>query len=123
MNGPMRLPPYAELLGLTADGIRLTMPGGDVVMGRPDFLHGGAIAGLLEVAAVVALRAELEDGVRIKPINVTIDFLRGGQLVDTHAEGVVTKIGRRVANVEVFAWQEDRAKPVAGARMNHLLVR
>lgn len=119
----MTLPPYAELLGLSVDGTRLTMPGGALVMGRPDFLHGGAIAGLLEVAAIVALRSELEGEVQIKPINVTIDFLRGGQLIDTHAEGTITKIGRRVANVEAFAWQEDRAKPVAGARMNYLLVR
>lgn len=118
----MRLPPYAELLGLTVEGIRLTMPGGDVVMGRPDYLHGGALAGLLEVAAIVALSAEVED-VRIKPVNVTVDFLRGGKLIDTHAEGRVTKVGRRVANVEAFAWQEDRERPVAGARMNYRLVR
>ena len=122
MNAPLALPPYAELLGLTVEGVRLTMPGGTVVMGRPDFLHGGALAGLLEVAAIVALSAAV-DAVRIKPVNVTVDFLRGGKLIDTHAEGRVTKIGRRVANVEAFAWQEDRERPVAGARMNYLLVR
>ena len=121
------LPPYADFLGLSARGIRLTMPGGDTVMGRPDYLHGGALAGLLEVAAIVALRARLDEGdgrdVRIKPINVTVDFLRGGQLIDTQAEGRITKIGRRVASVEAFAWQTDRDRPVAGARTNYLLVR
>lgn len=119
----MTLPPYAGLLGLTVEGRRVTMPGGPVVMGRPDYLHGGAIAGLLEIAAIVALRAELDAGVRIKPINVTVDFLRGGKLIDTCAEGRITKVGRRVANVEAFAWQDDRERPVAGARMNYLLAR
>ena len=117
------LPPYAELLGLVVEGVRVTMPPADAVMGRPDYLHGGALAGLLEVAAIVALRAELEDGVRIKPINVTVDFLRGGRLVATRAQGSITKVGRRVANVEAFAWQADRGQPIAGARMNYLLVR
>ncbi len=119
----MTLPPYAELLGLAVDGARVTMPPADAVMGRPDYLHGGALAGLLEIAAIVALRAELEAGVRIKPINVTVDFLRGGKLVATHAQGSLTKVGRRVANVEAFAWQADRGQPIAGARMNYLLVR
>ena len=119
----MKLPPYADLLGLSVQGIRVAMPGGEVVMGRPDYLHGGALAGLLEVAAIVALRAELDDAVRIKPINVTVDFLRGGKLVDTQAEGTITKVGRRVANVEAFAWQAARDRPIAGARMNYLLVR
>ena len=44
------LPPYAELLGLRAerrDGETLwIMPYGDAVVGRPGYLHGGAIAGL-----------------------------------------------------------------------------
>ncbi|NWM98556.1 PaaI family thioesterase, partial [Escherichia coli] len=55
----MILPPYAELLGLTvepgAQAPVLVMPFGDGVLGRPGFLHGGAIGGLLEMAAVGAL--------------------------------------------------------------------
>src|SRR3546814_3100122 len=48
------------------------MPFSDDVLGRPGFLHGGAIGGLLEMAAIVALHAALESegGGRIKPINV-----------------------------------------------------
>jgi acyl-coenzyme A thioesterase PaaI-like protein len=51
-----KLPPYADMLGIQVDevsGERLyRMPFGDVVLGRPGFLHGGAIAGLLEFAAM-----------------------------------------------------------------------
>lgn len=79
------LPPYARLLGLqedrSSDGVpRLVMPYADPVIGRPGFLHGGAITGLLEIAAVVALRHVLsQEGLttRIKPIGVSIDFMRG----------------------------------------------
>lgn len=120
------LPPYAELLGLSfeeADGAaRLVMPFGDDVLGRPGFLHGGAIAGLLEFAAFAALRRELDDSsVRIKPVSVSVDFLRGGTGQDTRAQGRVTRLGKRIANVEARAWQEDEERPIATARMNVLL--
>ncbi|WP_375392749.1 PaaI family thioesterase [uncultured Sphingomonas sp.] len=124
------LPPYARLLGLTAapqaDGPPLlVMPFADPVLGRPGFLHGGAIAGLLEMAAIAALRHALEDAgdTRIKPVNVTMDFLRGGRDHPTCAAGSVVRIGGRVANVAATAWQEDRARPIAAARITCLLVR
>jgi len=120
------LPPYAALLGLRAerrDGELLwIMPFADVVVGRPGFLHGGAIAGLLEFAALGAVRDGLEEGVSVKPVNVSVDFLRGGAAHDTYACAVVTRLGNRIANVEAHAWQQDRGKPIAAARMN-LVVR
>jgi uncharacterized protein (TIGR00369 family) len=125
-----RLPPYAQLLGLTAerdgDGAPvLVMPFGNDVLGRPGFLHGGAISGLMEMAAIVALHFALdgEGGGEIKPINVTVDFMRGGRDKPTRSRGVVTRLGTRVANVETTAWQDDPAKPIAAARMNYLIVR
>jgi uncharacterized protein (TIGR00369 family) len=120
------LPPYAALLGLRTElhgGERLwVMPFSEAVVGRPGFLHGGAIAGLLEFAALGAVYDALEPGAEVKPINVGVDFLRGGVDHDTMAAAVVTRIGKRVANVEAHAWQQDRARPIAGARMN-LMVR
>ena len=129
------LPPYADLLGLTiepqTDGPPLlVMPFRDSVLGRPGFLHGGAIGGLLEMAAIVALQHALADedgttgsGNRIKPVNVTVDYMRGGRDKPTYAVGIVTRLGKRVANVEAIAWQDDRAKPIAAARMNYLIAR
>ncbi|MFX5757081.1 PaaI family thioesterase, partial [Acinetobacter baumannii] len=68
----------------------LVMPFRGEVMGRPGFLHGGAISGLMEVAAIAALRQALETdgGGHIKPINVTVDFMRGGRDKDTRAIGL-----------------------------------
>ena len=124
----MTLPPYADLLGLSVDPDDksvLIMPFGQGVLGRPGFLHGGAISGLMEMAAIVAVRQALaeEGGGRIKPINVTVDFMRGGRDKPTRAQGVVTRLGTRVANVEATAWQDDRDKPIAAARLNYLIVR
>lgn len=66
-----------------------------------------------------------EDGERrrLKPVNVTVDFMRGGRDHETRAVGLVTRIGARIANVEAVAWQEDRNKPIARARMTVLVAR
>ncbi len=136
----MKLPPYADVLKAEverdADGAPiLVMPFHDDVVGRPGFLQGGAISGLLEVAAIAALQYALEGeggneggdegggAARIKPINVTIDFMRGGRDKTTYASGTITRLGNRVANVVATAWQDDPAKPISAARMNYLIVR
>jgi acyl-coenzyme A thioesterase PaaI-like protein len=123
------LPPYARLLHLRAetgeDGAPLfVMPFGDDVMGRPGFLHGGAIAGLLEFAAFATLRQALGDpAVEMKPVTVTVDYMRGGRPRDTFAAATIERLGARIANIEAQAWQKDRRSPIAAAQMNFLLVR
>ena len=124
------LPPYAKLLGLSAvdrDGTPMfVMPFHPDVVGRPGFLHGGAIAGLLEYAAFEALRAAINDpAVVMKPVTVTVDYMRGGTegLGDTFATATIERLGNRIANVEACAWQADRTKPIATAQINFLLER
>ena len=124
----MTLPPYANTLSITvedgADGERLwRMPFGDEVLGRPGYLHGGAISGLLELAAIgTAVRAIGDEDAAVKPINMSVSFMRGGTEQDTFASATITRLGNRVVNVEAHAWQDDRAKPIASAQLN-LLVR
>lgn len=131
MNGPSPsgLPPYALALDMVVDGEVdgapvITMPFADKVQGRSGFLHGGAISGLLEMAAVAAIyRALQSQGSKasIKQVNVTIDFMRGGLGQRTFAAGKVTRLGRTMANVEARAWQDDREKPIAMGQMHYLI--
>ena len=100
------------------------MPFSEGVIGRPGYLHGGAIAGLLEFAAFTTLWRQLDDdSVVVKPITVTVDYMRGGTDHETFAAAIVERLGARIANVEAFAWQKDRASPIASARLNFLLER
>ena len=123
------LPPYARFLGIRAERLEenelvFVMPFGERVTGRPGYLHGGAIAGLLEFAAYGALFEALgEEKPKVKPINVSVQYLRGGINHDTFATARLTRLGRRVANVEAHAWQLDRARPIAAAQLNILLRR
>ena len=124
------LPAYARSLGIVIDRIEqgapvLAMPFADHVEGRPTVLHGGAISGLLENGGYAALRAELhrqKRAVRLKPIGITVQFLTAAKCQTTYARGHVNRIGRRNANIEVVAWQDDPDKPVATAVMNILMV-
>ncbi|MEO5612601.1 MAG: PaaI family thioesterase [Sphingomicrobium sp.] len=122
------LPPYALLLRLRVDDAddecRLVMPFHEDVVGRPGYLHGGAIAGLLEFAAFITLARAIGDpAVVMKPITVTVDYMRGGTPRDTFATAEIQRLGSRIANVEAVAWQTERAKPIAAARLNFLLER
>ncbi len=121
--------PYSKFLGLEArlDGEELitTMRFADHLIGNPALpaLHGGTLGALLESAAIFELLWRAETIVLPKTITITIDYLRSGQPVDTYARGIVTRHGRRVANVRVEAWQADRTVPVATAHAIFLVMR
>jgi acyl-coenzyme A thioesterase PaaI-like protein len=59
---------------------------------------------------------------RLKPINITVQFLAPGKPKLTYAKARITKLGRRNANIAVEAWQDDRGRPIATAIMNILMV-
>ena len=123
------LPAYARSLGITvADEAGempiLTVAFGPNIEGRPGHFHGGATAGLLENAGYAALRTVLvQEGrdIVMKPINITVQYLSAGKPKQTYAEGRITRLGRRNANVTVEAWQDDRSRPIASAVMNILV--
>lgn len=123
------LPPYAEALGIDIDHDEggnpvLFVDFSDRILGRPGFLHGGAISGLMEMACMAALQAEMQrrgENMRLKPVNVQVEFMRGGTQQRTFAMGKVTRAGRRVALVNAECWQDDQTKPIALAQMKVLL--
>lgn len=123
------LPPYARLLGISVeqanDGASpvLRMDFSAALAGRPGNLHGGAIAGLLDMAAHAALTSSLAASNRpgFKQIGITIDYVRPGKQQPTFARGRVTRVGRRVATVIVEAWQEEGGPQMAAARLHMLL--
>jgi acyl-coenzyme A thioesterase PaaI-like protein len=123
--------PYALLLGLSvhsidAQGCLVTkMTFSPTIIGNANLpaIHGGVIGGFLEMAAIFQLVRDGEGEHLPKPINITVDYLRSAGPRDTFACATITKHGRRVANVRVEAWQDDRARPVAVAHGHFLMPR
>jgi uncharacterized protein (TIGR00369 family) len=128
-QGLIDLVPYASFLGLSAalqgDELITTMRYGDHLIGNPSLpaLHGGTLGALLESAAIFELLWRAETIMLPKTITLTVDYLRSGAPVDTHARGIVTRQGRRVTNVRMEAWQADRSAPVATAHAIFLVMR
>lgn len=119
--------PYARFLRLEvergADGLVTTMRYHDDLVGDASIpaLHGGTLAGLLESAAVLEIL--LDEGTQAMPktITLTIDYLRSGRAVDTHARARIVRRGRKVAVIESRAYQAEPDKPVATAIVHVLL--
>jgi uncharacterized protein (TIGR00369 family) len=119
--------PYARFLGLHVE----TLAGESVcrmeysprLMGHLALgvLHGGTLGGLLESTAIFELLRQGATEHVPKVISLTVDYLRGSRLQDTYAHALIVRQGRRVANVRVEAWQEERTRPIASAHVLLLL--
>lgn len=118
---------YARFLGLVIDrkGDEFTtiLPFDRKLIGNPllPALHGGVIGAFLEMTALLQLIADSTSVTLPKTIDITIDYLRSGRPADTFARAVVSRLGRRVANVRAEAWQETHEKPIAVLHGNFLV--
>lgn len=119
--------PYARFLGISVaehdGGLLSTLAYSDHIIGNPALpaIHGGVIGAFLETAAIFHLLWEQESSQLPKTITVTVDYLRSAGPHDTYARGVITKLGARIANVRVEAWQSGPDRPVAAANANFLV--
>lgn len=84
-------------------------------------IHGGTLGAMLEMTAIFHLLWETETETVPKIVNITVDYLRSARPLDVIASAKVTKQGRRMVNVYVEAWQDDRSKPVATANAHFLV--
>jgi uncharacterized protein (TIGR00369 family) len=116
--------PYARFLGVRAefagDEVTLVLPYSEHLIGNPTVpaIHGGVLGALMEMTAIAQLSmAQSADGKggarRPRPIDITVEYLRSARPVDTFARAQLRRVGRRIANVSVEAWQDARAAPVA----------
>ena len=120
--------PYARFLGVEAersDGVlQCVLPFREAIVGnaRLPAVHGGVLGAFLELTALLRLIDESGSTRVPKPITFTFDYLRSAGPVTTRAEAEIFRLGRRIANVHVVAWQDDRARPVAAGNGKFLLL-
>jgi uncharacterized protein (TIGR00369 family) len=74
-------------------------------------LHGGAVAGFMENAALLHLLLILDESKVPKSIDFSIDYLRSANAIDTYAACEVARQGRRVAQVKIRCWQDETGHP------------
>ncbi|HEX5380072.1 MAG TPA: PaaI family thioesterase [Phenylobacterium sp.] len=119
--------PYVRFLGMRAelagDEMTAILPFSDHLVGNVMLpaLHGGVIGAFLEMTALAQLSVAQSTPLVHKTIDVTIEYLRPGRAQTTYARADLRKVGRRIANVHVEAWQEARSKPIASLQGHFLL--
>jgi uncharacterized protein (TIGR00369 family) len=119
--------PYVRFLGMRAelagDEMTAILPFAAHLVGNPliPALHGGVVGAFLEMTALAQLIVREPQRRRPKTIDVTIEYLRPARALTTYARADLRKVGRRIANVHVEAWQSERGSPVAALRGHFLL--
>ncbi len=119
--------PYARFLGIEierVDGVlECVLPFRQEIVGnaRLPAVHGGVLGAFLELTALLRLIDEGGSTRVPKPINFSIDYLRTAGPAPTRARADVFKLGRRIANVHVVAWQGAPSRPVASGNGKFLL--
>ena len=119
--------PYVRFLGMRAelagDEMTAILPFSQHLVGNPMIpaLHGGVVGAFLELTALAQLAVREPLRRPPKTIDVTIEYLRPARALTTYARADLRKVGRRIANVHVEAWQAERHSPVAALR-GHFLI-
>lgn len=119
--------PYARFLGLEVEQlgneIITVLPFKDALIGNVNLpaVHGGVVGAMLETTAVLQLLFDTACERLPKTIDVSFDYLRSARGETTYGRAMVTRRGRRVANVRTELWQEDRGRPVAAGHGHFLL--
>ena len=119
LAGALAAMPYVQRLGIDAtieDGVMIAaLPYREDLIGNPSIpaLHGGVIGAFLEAAAALQLCVARETARPPLTIGVTVEYLRPGRARDTYAKCSIKRLGRRIANVHVEAWQDEKGTPIA----------
>ena len=119
--------PYAAYLGVRADQrgdeLTLVLPFSERLIGNIALpaLHGGVVGAFLELTAIAQLSVSGKLARLPKTIDISIDYLRSGRPVESYARARIVKVGRRIANVQVEAWQAERGNPIAALHGHFLM--
>lgn len=107
----------------TSGALRIRMPYRADLIGNVTLpaLHGGAVASIIEIAAQLAVMRQAR--LRQPPVTIDtrVDYLRAGRPIDTLADAEFVRLGRRVANLRITAWQDDAGRPIATGSIAFLL--
>ncbi|GLP96449.1 PaaI family thioesterase [Paraferrimonas sedimenticola] len=123
----LQLFPYARFLGMECKGFGdeyvFVLPCRESNLGNPTLpaLHGGVISGFMEMSAMIHLMLAMQTTKVPKIVDISIDYIRAGYHRDSYVRCQITRQGRRVANVNVVAWQANRKQPIATARAHFLI--
>lgn len=92
----------------------------DKHLGNPAIraIHGGVVTIFMERLAEIELLSHGEMPKAAKLISTNVNFLRSSRLEPLFGSAKIIKLGRRLAVIDVFAWQDKVDLPVAKATLS-----
>lgn len=95
----------------------------EIHLGDPSIkaIHGGVVALFLERVAEMELSASGKSSTVANIVNTNIDFLRSAKMKPLFGSAQIIRRGRRLAVVDVIAWQDKIDVPVAKATVSFKL--
>lgn len=118
--------PYGRFLGLDAtlqgERVRVHLLFKMELVGNTQApaIHGGVVGAALETAAMLQL-IHVRGLPFPKTIDLSVDYLLVARAEPLYAVAEIQRLGRRIANVHMRAYQSDETKPVAMGRGNFVL--
>lgn len=108
--------PFNQVLGIEVAALergfaRLEIPFRDQLIGDPNrpALHGGVLSALIDTAGGAAAFTMVDfPGDRVSTIDLRVDYLRPGEQSRLAAEARVTRMGNRVASVDITCFHPDQ---------------
>ncbi|MEO8604795.1 MAG: PaaI family thioesterase [bacterium] len=120
--------PLAKLLGIAVESVApdvvvLRLPFREAVTTLGDLIHGGAISGLIDVAATAAAwtGAQIERGPRGTTVGLTVNFLAAARGEDLRATARIIQRGRSmvVCEVSVAGASSEVARALVTYKLDH----
>lgn len=110
--------PFNAVLGLEVDELgegfaRIRVPFRPELVGDPvrPALHGGVLSATIDATGGAAAFTLVDlPGDRLSTIDLRVDYLRPGELKDVVCEGTVTRMGNRVASVDVVCFHPEASE-------------
>ena len=107
--------PFNRLLGMQLEVLgvgfaRIAVPFRDELIGDParPALHGGVLSATLDaVGGAAAFTMVKLPGDRLSTIDLRVDYLRPADLREVIAEATVSRMGNRVASVDLVSFHRD----------------
>lgn len=119
---------YSDLLGLVVEEVkvdycRMRMPFKPELLQAGGFVHGGAIASLLDAVLVPAVGAVLEPGIGFSTVDLHVQYIGAVQDEDLVAEGWITRRGRSTVFCESEAFAVGSGRRIAKSVLTYNVAR
>ena len=119
MTVAMTNEPFFELLGLqpeevTPEFCRMRLPFKADLQQARGLVHGGAIASLIDSAAVLAIKAASTDIIGGATVSMTVNYLAPAQQIDLIAEARILRRGRSIVFLDVDVLAPDGERVAKG---------